>query len=977
MLVLSDEGMKRAHRQANEGEKEARSMDFAAIERKWQKRWQEQGVFEVKEVKGKKKWYVLEMFPYPSASTLHMGHVKNYTIGDLIARFMRMKGYHVLYPMGFDAFGLPAENAAIKDKMHPKKYTEHAITTIRRLMKELGLSYDWTREIVTCEPEYYRWNQWLFLKMLEKGIAYRKAAPVNWCPSCNTVLANEEVVEGRCWRCEHEVEVRHLEQWFLKITAYADELLQGLEKIEWSEKVKEMQRNWIGRSEGTSVRFQLKDSGEIIEVFTTRPDTLFGVTFLVYAVQHPAVAAFIQGTKHEEEYQRFLKRVSASKKLDVQKEKEGFFTGRYALHPLTGAEIPIYASNFVLADYGTGVVMGVPAHDQRDFEFAMKYGIPVKIVIQPEEGKLSEETLERAHEGSGTLVNSEGFDGLFSEEAKEHITLALQEQGNGGKSVQYALRDWLISRQRYWGTPIPVVYCNTCKEAIERDALEIRFQEPEQFASLLQGTKTVETRALNPDEKDRFFGALKKGNYLRCMNVRTHGRAYFEIMNAKRYKNLAALFQDKETLTKIFPSKDISSLEELRESYRYTNDYLERIEKHGLVAWEVKRVIPGVVPVPESELPVLLPENVEFTGKGNPLAGNKKFVETKCPKCRGRARRETDTLATFFDSSWYFLRYCDPHNTKEIFDTKKVALWMPVEQYIGGIEHAVLHLLYARFFTRFLRELGLLAFDEPFLRLFNQGIVHKDGKRMSKSHGNTVTAEDISKKYGIDTARLFLMIIAGPEKDIEWDEHGIEGAFRIVKKFIALFGKASTREKADALTEHKLHTTLKALEQGYQRFEFNKGLVQFIELVHFLAEKERIPQETLEKTVLAIAPVMPHLAEEMWERLGKKGLVVQAAWSSYEQRKINEKLEAAEKAVEKTLQDIANILRLVKEKQGREAARVYLYVLPQEKAQYDAAVLAKRIGKEVLVFAVNDKNKHDPQGKAMKAKLGKPGIYVE
>lgn len=822
-------------------ETEKQGIDFAAIEKKWQRKWEETGAFEADEKSKKPKYYVLEMFPYPSASYLHMGHVKCYSIGDIIARYKRMQGFNVLYPMGFDAFGLPAENAAIKEKTHPKKYTEHAITTIQMLMKELGLSYDWKLSLSTCDSEYYRWNQWIFLKMLEEGIAYRKKAPVNWCPSCKTVLANEEVVDGKCWRCESEVSLEQREQWFLKITDYADELLEDLGKIEWPDKVKEMQRNWIGKSEGTLAKFYLKGSKDSLDIFTTRIDTIFSVTFLVMAPDHPKVKEFVQGTTYEKEYLRFLKQRTASQKLEVDKEKEGFFTGKYVINPATGKEIPVWVANFVVGDYGTGVVMA-DAHDQRDYEFAIKYNIPLVSVLRPKEGEWHG---ERAFEGYGILYNSGQFNELTSEEAIPKIQKWLAEKNLATTIVQYKLRDWLISRQRYWGTPIPVVYCDDC----------------------------------------------------------------------------------------------------------------------------------GVVPIPEKKLPVLLPEKVEFTGKGNPLLTSKVFLEVECPECGKKGRRESDTMATFFDSSWYFLRYCDAKNMKEIFDKKKVDYWMPVDQYIGGVEHAVLHLLYARFFTKFLRDIGLLKFDEPFLRLFNQGIVHKDGKRMSKSHGNTVTAEEISARYGIDTARLFLSFVAGPEKDLEWDDHGIEGAFRAVKKFIHLFDKIGG--VSDLIIEHKLHSTLRDLEESYEKIEFNKGVVSFMSFVHWLSEKDTIPPSVLEKIVVAIAPIMPHVAEEMWSRLGKKGLVAEQSWIRYDESKIDVKLEEAEKAVEKTVSDIVNVLKLVKEKQGKEGEKVYVYVLPQEKEGYDATVLTRRIGKEVIVYAVNDKAKYDPQGKSGKARPGKPGIYVE
>jgi len=818
-----------------------RKIDFSAIEKKWQKKWEQAKAFKAKEGNAK-KFYALEMFPYPSASYLHMGHVKCYSIGDIIARYKRMKGFSVLYPMGFDAFGLPAENAAIKEKTHPRKYTENAVKNIERLMKALGLSYDWERKIDTSKPEYYKWNQWIFLKMLEKGIAYRKKAPVNWCPSCKTVLANEEVINGKCWRCDSEVKLEHFEQWFFKITDYAEELLSGLDKIEWPERVKEMQRNWIGKSQGSEVVFEI--NGKKWPVFTTRPDTLYGVTFVVISSQHPDLMKLVT-PERKKEVEIFLRKIkSTSEKDAVDLEKEGVFTGSYAINPITNEKVPVWTGNFVVADYGSGMVMAVPAHDQRDFDFAKKYNLPIKCVVKPLDEKFDSGSLKEAYVSGGKLINSRPFTGLGHEEAKEHITIALKEKGLGKKVVNYKLRDWLVSRQRYWGTPIPVIYCPAC----------------------------------------------------------------------------------------------------------------------------------GIVPVPEKELPVKLPEDVKFTGKGNPLLTNSKFVNVKCPGCKGSARRETDTLATFVDSSWYYLRYCDSKNAEKIFDKKKVEHWMPVDQYIGGIEHAVLHLLYARFFTKFLGDLKLVGFDEPFMRLFNQGIVHKNGQRMSKSHGNTVTAEEISNKYGIDTARLFISFVAGPDKDIEWDDHGIEGAFRFVNRFMRLLDNLGG--KADRLMEHKLNKTLQIIEKSYQDFEFNKGIINFMDLVNYLSDK-KVPKEILGKLVLAISPVMPHIAEEIWSKLGNKGLVIEQEWPSFNPGKIDEKLEESERAVDKTVSDIVNVLRIVKEKSGKDVEKIYLYVLPNETENYNSEMLEKRTGKKVEVYAVSDKKKYDPEGKASKARPGKPGIYVE
>src|SRR3989344_2279784 len=624
---------------------------FKKIEKKWQEKWEKKKVFEVKE--GKKKFYVLEMFPYPSSQGLHMGHAFNYTIGDIYARFKRMKDFNVLYPMGYDSFGLPAENAAIQAKIHPKKFTEKAIQNFIKQQKALGLSYDWNRIISTCEPEYYRWNQYFFLKFLEKGLVYRKKATVNFCRKCDTVLANEQVHNVRCWRHKDvDVETKQLEQWFIKTTKYADELLK-VDKLEWPERIKIMQKNWIGKSYGTEILFEINN--EKWKIFTTRPDTIYGVTFMVISAQHEMLMELVS-EKEKKNVEKFLKNI---KKNDEDLEKEGVFTGSYAINPLTNEKIPVYASNFVLADYGSGMVMAVPAHDQRDFEFAKKYKIHIKIVIQPEGYTINTDKMSRAYTGEGKLVNSGKFSGINNRDAIEKITKYLQENKLGKKDIQYKLKDWLVSRQRYWGTPIPVVYCEEC----------------------------------------------------------------------------------------------------------------------------------GVVPVPEKELPVRLPEKVKF-GKGNPLETNKIFLEVKCYNCGGKAKRETDTMDTFFDSSWYFLRYCDSKNNKEPFEKKKIEYWMPVDQYIGCAEHACMHLIYARFFVKALRDLGFLKFDEPFKKLFNQGMLHgNDGSVMSKSIGNVVLPEEVSDKYGIDTARLFLLSLGSPDKDRTWSDSGIGGSFRFINSLFFYFKK--------------------------------------------------------------------------------------------------------------------------------------------------------------------------------------------
>lgn len=818
-------------------------VDFAAIEKKWQKKWEDSKCFEVKEDSKKKKFYCLEMFAYPSGSGLHMGHAFNYTIADIYARLKRMQGFNVLYPTGYDSLGLPAENAAIKAGEHPRKYTLNSIANFIMQQKAMGLSYDWTRMLKTCDVSYYGWNQHLFLKLFEKGLIYRKKSAVNWCPKCNTVLANEQVHSGKCWRHEDtEVEIKHLEQWFIKTTEYADELVRDIPKLDWPERIKIMQENWMGRSEGTEILFDI--NGKKWPIFTTRPDTLFGVTFMVVSAQHPRLMDLVTKEQNKE-VEKFLKKIkSTSEKDAIDLEKEGVFTGSYAINPLSGDKVPVWTGNFVVADYGSGMVMAVPAHDQRDFEFAKKYKIPIKLVVMPVDEKLSSETLEEAYVGVGNIVNSGAFDDLENVEAMEHITKALAAKKLGKKTVNFKLRDWLVSRQRYWGTPIPMVYCDKC----------------------------------------------------------------------------------------------------------------------------------GIVPVPEKDLPIELPEKVKF-GEGNPLATNKEFVETKCPKCKGKARRETDTMDTFFDSSWYYLRFCDSANVKAPFDKKKVEYWMPVDFYTGGAEHACMHLIYARFFAKALRDMGYLKFDEPFKRLFNQGMIHgKDGFVMSKSRGNVVNPIEVIEKYGADTLRFYLVSMASPEKDTQWDDSAIEGSYKFMRKVMETSAKLKMGRSSERF-ESKLNKAIKEFTEGIESMSYNAVLIKLRELVESM--EGEIAKKDFESFVKLLAPFCPHIAEELWERNGGKGFVSLAEWPKADESKINEKFEQEEKNMEKTVGDILNILKIVKEKEKREGEKIYLYVIPKELESYDSEALTKRIGKPVEVYAVNDKKRHDPQNKAGKAKPGKPGIYVE
>ena len=812
--------------------------NFKKIENKWQKKWGEKDIFRTREGK-KKKFYCLEMFPYPSGSGLHMGHTFNYTIGDIYARFKRMKGFNVLYPMGYDSFGLPAENAAIQAGEHPKKYTQNSIKNFIKQQKSLGLSYDWSRIIKTSDREYYKWNQYFFLKFFEKRLVYRKKAPVNWCPKCNTVLANEQVHAGKCWRHKDtDVRTKKLEQWFIKTTKYADELLDMIDDLKWPERIKIMQKNWIGKSYGTEIDFEI--NAEKWPVFTTRPDTLFGVTFMVISAQHLKLEELIT-REQKKEVAKFLEKVKfVGEKEDL--EKEGVFTGSYAKHPLTGEKIPVYVGNFVVAEYGSGMVMAVPAHDQRDLEFAKKYNISVKIVIQPKEYELKEKELREAYIKEGILVNSGRFQDMNSQKAIEEITKELEKKKLGRKVVQYKLKDWLVSRQRYWGTPIPIVYCDRC----------------------------------------------------------------------------------------------------------------------------------GIVPVPEKDLPITLPERVKF-GKGNPLETNKIFLEVKCPECGGKARRETDTMDTFFDSSWYYLRYCDNKNDKKPFDKKKIDYWMPVDQYIGGAEHATMHLIYARFFIKALRDLGFVRFNEPFIRLFNQGMIHgEDGYVMSKSRGNVINPVDAIKKYGTDSLRLALMSLASPDKDTNWDEKVLMGSFKFINRVSDYFEKVKIG-KADRKIESKLNKTIRDVTLYIENFKYNLAIIKIRNLFDSFPKKTN--KDVLGKFLKLLHPFCPHITEEFWKKLGNKSFLSLEKWPIADEKKIDENLEKQEQAVEKLIGDINNIIKIVKTK----PEKVFIYIIPNERQIFADSLdtIEKKTSLKVKIYAVDDKKKYDPKNKSKKVKPGRPGIYLE
>ncbi|MGB2763713.1 MAG: leucine--tRNA ligase [Candidatus Aminicenantaceae bacterium] len=753
--------------------------NFKKIEKKWQDKWEKEEVFKSCEDPQKSKYYCLEMYPYPSGH-IHMGQIRNYAIGDVISRFQIMKGFNVIHPIGWDALGMPAENAAITQGIHPQEWTLGNISHMKKQLKRLGFSYDWSREVNTCLPEYYKWNQWIFLKMLEKDLAYRKKSWVNWCPQCKTVLANEQVVGERCWRCESLVKQKEMKQWFLKITDYAEELLSGHELLEkWPEHVLLMQKNWIGKSTGGHITFPLSDSSQSIEVFTTRVDTIYGATFLVLSPEHPLSQELIADSDQKEKAQEWIERnISESRvRKDLEEvEKEGIDTGKKAINPYTNEEIPIWIANYVLMEYGTGAIMAVPAHDQRDFDFAKKYSLQIKVVIVPE-GKSPELEPEEAFEDYGVVVNSGQFSGKPCHEAIEEMVQYAEEKGFGRKSTLYRLRDWGISRQRYWGTPIPVIYCKNC----------------------------------------------------------------------------------------------------------------------------------GIVGVPYEDLPVLLPYDVEFEGKeGSPLENVESFVKTTCPKCHEEARRETDTMDTFFDSSWYHYRYTSPHEEKLPFNSKAADYWLPVDLYIGGVEHAILHLIYARFFCKFLRDFGLSVVNEPFPRLLAQGMVTKDGAKMSKSKGNVVDPDGIVEKYGADTLRLFILFASPPEKEFAWNDEGIEGCYKflnrvwlVLQENLDLYKDKSSNkvkrkeeEKPTSLII-KMHQTIKKVSEDIEkRYHLNTAISSLMEYYNQIKKEKdelrksekgkEVLKESLENLVILLSPFAPHLCEEFWERMGQESFILRSPWPSFD-----------------------------------------------------------------------------------------------
>ncbi len=814
---------------------------FAEIEKKWQGRWEEQGLFRTKAEPGREKFYCLCMYPYPSGE-LHMGHMRNYILGDVVARGQVMKGRNVLNPMGFDAFGQPAEQAAIERKTHPATWTYQCIEKMKQQFHRLGISYDWERELVTCHPDYYKWDQWFFLQLLQRGLAYKKNAPVNWCPKCEIVLADEEIAGGECWRCGNPAERRDLEQWFYRITAYADRLLADLALLEeWPERVRTMQKEWLGRSEGVEFSLPLADNSGKIAVFTTRIDTVFGMTYVVLAPEHPLVEKLIAGRPEEAAVRAYLKKVSRRSELErlTERVREGVFSGAYAINPANDERVPVWIADYVLPQYGTGAIMAVPAHDQRDFEFAKGNGLPIRVVIQPPNNPLDAGTMPEAYVEPGLQANSGPFDGLKSEEAKEKIAEWMESRGVGHKQVNWKLRDWLVSRQRYWGAPVPVIYCEKC----------------------------------------------------------------------------------------------------------------------------------GAVAVPEKDLPVILPEDAPFSGKGGSVLGHlPEFVNAPCPRCGGPGRRDTDTLATWTYSSWYYLRFASPQADK-IFDREAVDYWLPVDQYIGGVEHAVLHLLYSRFYCKVMKDLGLVGFDEPFRALFTQGMIYKDGAKMSKSRGNVVGVEEMCDRYGADTARCFILFMGPPEQDAEWSDAGVEGIYRFLGRVWRLvtshlsdydpdwrkkMGGAGLTPAAQAL-RRKTHQTIKRVSGDLERFHFHTALSALMEYVTQMREVQSselrvqsgdglVLSEGCESLVIMLSPFAPHLAAELWERMGKSEELYFHPWPSWEEAIAREENITLVVQVNGKVRDRITVEAGLPEEKLREVALA---------APKIAALLAGRAPRQVVV--VKDK----------------------
>ncbi len=1155
--------------------------DFAKIEKKWQKKWEDGKIFTVDEKSKKPKYYILEMFPYPSSSGLHMGHALNYSIGDVLARFKRMNGFEVLYPMGFDALGLPAENAAIKVNEHPKPFTENAINNYIRQMKALGLSYDWTKTLATMHPEYYKWNQYFFLKFLEAGLIYRKKAPVNWCPSCNTVISNEQAQGGICERCKSKIEIRHLDEWCLKTTNYADELIEGLERLDWPEKIKAMQRNWIGKSHGTEIDFEVEGKGnkisnvvivhganpkdrekikkgflpqnkrswfswikkklkgknvtcfaplmpenwapkyqdwkkefekikidensvlvghstggaflvrwlgetnrkikklilvapawssetipldepeffrnfygfeidkkikdrvkeiiifvsdderdtikksveayskelninpiilkkrghfvqktinekmrfpellkEIIRkntwpIFTTRPDTIFGVTFMVVSAQHQRLNELVT-EEQKEKVDKFLKSLSSVSEKEIESlEKEGVFTGSYAINPANGESIPIYTGNFVVADYGSGMVMAVPAHDQRDFKFAKKYGIEIKQVIAPCRVDKNNPHVDGKKVKVRNTVHAIIKDGkkvLCLKWKKQPWTTFVVGGVNEGESIVEAARREVLEETGYKNLSLEKII-----PTMVRGEYFAKHKDENRVAYTTAVIFNLDNNKRDVVSKEEFEKHEAVWLNIKDINENNFTCAELDIWMNSLDGNSMRAYTDDGCLVNSDKFHGLNNIEakEKITAWLKKQGKARKVVNYKLRDWGFSRQrywgtpIPiiycpkcGVVPVPEKDLPVVLPEDVKF-GKGNPLTTNKKWINVKCPKCSGDGKRETETMDTFFDSSWYFLRYPDNKNDKKPFDKKIIKKWLPVDQYIGGAEHACMHLIYARFFTKALRDLKFLDFDEPFKALFNQGMLSgPDGDKMSKSKGNVINPDEISDKYGMDTARYFLLSLAAPDKPRDWSEKGIQGSLRFIKKIFGIFENIKFGKSSDNFVS-KLNSTIKDIGEFYGNFKYRKATIKLKELFDLLAEQKEITKKDFEDSLKLLSPICPHISEELWEKLGNKNFISTTEWPKVDKSKIKKNGQVVnlnDKIVEK--------LKPIIEKYS-DKKNIYLYVMPFEIGKINVEQIEQIIGKDVKIFAVNDSKKYDPEKKAKKAKPGKPGIYLE
>ena len=1034
--------------------------DHQKVEKKWQKAWLEAKAFYAGDPHKKPKAYILDMFPYPSGDGLHVGHPEGYTASDILSRFLRMNGKEVLHPMGWDAFGLPAENYAIKTGTHPSITTKKNIETFKRQIQSLGFSYDWSREVNTTDPGYYKWTQWIFLKLFEKGLAYEAEAPINWCPKDKTGLANEEVVGGKCERCGTVVEKKNIRQWLVKITdvKYIERLLNDLDKLDWPESIKHSQRNWIGKSEGAEVMFDVPfgkrlvfmhskhahvkekwypdfferakekgyevlahdlphtdepeidewltelnhakpDEGTIlvghsrgcsailrwleqlpkgkkvakvilvapslgdskisakgfygkpydytkirqhcglftiihskddavvpftsgqknandlsakfialngfghfdgpklisglneelvhsVTVFTTRPDTLFGTTYMVLSPEHELVSKITtpEQQKHVAKYQKQASQKSDIDRTDLAKEKTGVFTGAYAINPANGEKIPIWIADYVLSSYGTGAIMAVPAHDERDFAFAKEYELPIVEVIKKPSG-----FSDQCYNGVGDILNSGDYNGMHSEDFQKVIVKKLADEKKAKFAVNYKLRDWVFSRQRYWGEPIPIVHCEKCRHEVLERSHELHFRDQHSWQKIIDGKKTIETRALNPEEKGRYFGDIGVGEYLKLVNMVTKEVVYYRVTDVKQYKQLRDFLKDTKNFQRMAPDREYKDVADLEAAYGFTLDYVERIEKNGLIAWGIAPVQPGIVGVPEEQLPVKLPDvkKYEPTGTGeSPLANIKDWVNTKCPQCGGPAKRETNTMPQWAGSNWYFLRYCDPHNDKQLADPAKLKAWLPVDTYIGGAEHAVLHLLYARFIYKFLFDIGAVpkeVGDEPFTKLINQGLVlAEDGQKMSKSRGNVINPDLVVREYGADSLRMFEMFM-GPLEDVKpWNTRGIVGVRRFLEKVWQL--KDKTQDSGEVHRE--THALVKQIGDDIASFSFNTAVSNFMKWTNTASTWGSISKKELEIFLTLLSPFAPHLAQELWAQLGHKDQIHDQMWPSFDASKL-------------------------------------------------------------------------------------------